>query len=96
MATPEVPSMPRRRGTATTIRLKSGGTVTLSLTLDLFALRGEDRAFVLELVARMADYDEANVTDQPKSAPAASKAASAGKASAGKSQPSDGGPDLAS
>ncbi|HEX8983971.1 MAG TPA: hypothetical protein VF767_01015 [Bryobacteraceae bacterium] len=39
-----------------TVRLKSGGTVTLAASLDLFALGAEDRAFVFDLIDRMQKY----------------------------------------
>ncbi|MGC2108567.1 MAG: hypothetical protein WA655_03560 [Candidatus Korobacteraceae bacterium] len=45
---------------ARSIELSSGGTVTLSLSYDPFALSGEDRKFVFELVDKLKAYAEAN------------------------------------
>jgi hypothetical protein len=39
-----------------TVRLKSGGRVTLTASFDLFALGAEDRAFVFDLVDRLQRY----------------------------------------
>ncbi|HVX66081.1 MAG TPA: hypothetical protein VHA11_05755 [Bryobacteraceae bacterium] len=39
-----------------TVRLKSGGRVTLTASFDLFALGPEDRAFVFDLVDRLQRY----------------------------------------
>lgn len=38
------------------VRLRSGGDVTLSMTIDLFDLSEEDRAFVFDLVDRVRGY----------------------------------------
>lgn len=43
-------------GTSKTVRLQSGGTLTLSATLDLFALNTADRKFVFELIDRLDGY----------------------------------------
>lgn len=53
-------------GTAKTVRLQSGGTLTLSATLDLFSLNTEDRKFVFELIDKLDGY--AQPTD-PKAEP---------------------------
>lgn len=39
-----------------TVRLKTGGTVTLTASLDLFSLGAEDRAFVFDLIDRLQQY----------------------------------------
>ncbi len=41
-----------------TVRLKSGGALTLTASLDVFALSPEDRAFVFDLVDRIQRYGE--------------------------------------
>jgi Family of unknown function (DUF5343) len=43
-------------GTSKTVRLQSGGTLTLSATLDLFRLNSEDRKFVFELIDKLEGY----------------------------------------
>jgi hypothetical protein len=43
-------------GTSKTVRLQSGGTLTLSATLDLFALNALDRKFVFELIDKLEGY----------------------------------------
>lgn len=47
-------------GTSKTVNLASGGTLTLSATLDLFALNAEDRKFVFELIDRLETYGRAS------------------------------------
>jgi hypothetical protein len=46
-------------GTSKSVSLKSGGTLTLSATLDLFSLNAADRKFVFELIDKLEDYDHA-------------------------------------
>ena len=45
-------------GTSKTVHLQSGGTLTLSATLDLFALNGEDRKFIFELIDKLEGYKQ--------------------------------------
>lgn len=40
--------------------LRSGGRITLSLSVDLFSLRGEDRDFVFDLIDKMSAYEDAS------------------------------------
>lgn len=40
------------------VELRSGGTVTLSLSVDLFALTNDDRDFVLHLVDKLRSYED--------------------------------------
>jgi hypothetical protein len=47
-------------GTAKSVTLKSGGVLTLSATLDLFALNAEDRKFVFELIDKLDTYEKAS------------------------------------
>ena len=44
---------------AKTVRLKSGGALTLIAAADLFSLAAEDRAFVFEMVDRLRKYEAA-------------------------------------
>lgn len=43
-------------GTSKMVRLQSGGTLTLSATLDLFRLNSEDRKFVFDLIDKLDGY----------------------------------------
>jgi len=45
-------------GTSKTVRLQSGGTLTMSATLDLFRLNSDDRKFVFELIDKLDAYIE--------------------------------------
>jgi hypothetical protein len=46
-------------GTSRTVQLKSGGgTLTVSVSLDPFALDDEDQKFVFELINRLRDYEK--------------------------------------
>jgi hypothetical protein len=47
-------------GTSRVVELKSGGTLTLAATLDLFALTPEDRKFVFYLIDKLEDYAKTN------------------------------------
>lgn len=44
--------------TRTTVKLKSGGTLTVSATLDLFGLNEDDRTFVFELIDKLKKYEQ--------------------------------------
>jgi hypothetical protein len=44
-------------GTSRTVKLLSGGTLTISATLDLFALSSGDRSFVFKLIDELEDYE---------------------------------------
>jgi hypothetical protein len=53
-------STPKRdlnTGTSKTVSLKSGGTLTISATLDLFALNSTDRNFVFGLIDELETYE---------------------------------------
>lgn len=52
-------------GTAKTITLKSGGTLTLSATLDLFSLNAVDRTFVFDLIDKLEGYEKGSVQPPP-------------------------------
>ncbi len=45
-------------GTSKTVRLQSGGTLTISATLDLFALNPDDRKFIFELIDKLDSYQQ--------------------------------------
>ena len=44
-------------GTSRTVELKSGGALTLSASLDLFALIPSDRKFVFDLIDKLEEYE---------------------------------------
>jgi hypothetical protein len=44
-------------GDSRSLTLRSGGTVTLAVSVNLFDLSREDRTFVLKLIDEMSDYD---------------------------------------
>jgi hypothetical protein len=54
-----------------TIKLASGGTVTVTLDLDLFALSAEDQKFVLEVVGLIKGYVRTPASQPDAGAPAA-------------------------
>jgi hypothetical protein len=55
-AQPQIPRVDRAAGDTHSVDLKSGGTVTLSVSVNLFELDREDRDYVLELVDRLKGY----------------------------------------
>jgi hypothetical protein len=58
-STPMDPIRPQdAAGTSKTVRLQSGGTLTLSATLDLFALNSEDRKFIFGLIDSLEGYTQ--------------------------------------
>ncbi len=52
-AAPETPAAALSK----TIRLRSGGTLTVAASLDLFALAGDDRKLVFDLIDRLQEYE---------------------------------------
>ena len=50
-------------GTSRSIELKSGGTLTLSASLDLFSLNPADRAYVFGLIDKLDEYEKQNATE---------------------------------
>lgn len=52
------PAAPQESGTSKTVELESGGTLTLSATLDLFSLSSEDRKFVFKLIDELDQYEQ--------------------------------------
>jgi hypothetical protein len=57
-ATPSNPADTRPAGTSKTVRLQSGGELTLFATLDLFSLNTEDRKFVFDLIDKLEGYKQ--------------------------------------
>ena len=49
----EAPAAPLSK----TVRLRSGGTLTVAASLDLFSLAGEDRKLVFDLIDRLQEYE---------------------------------------
>ncbi len=48
---------PKPPGTSRTVSLASGGTLTISATLDLFSLSQKDRNFVFTLIDQLEEYE---------------------------------------
>lgn len=59
----EAPTQRHSPGSSKSITLGSGGTLTLSMTFDLFALSSDDRAFVFGLIDQMRSYEVAQEVD---------------------------------
>jgi hypothetical protein len=56
-------------GTSKSVELESGGTLTLSASLDLFSLNPKDRKFIFELIDKLEDYERSSVkTETPEAA----------------------------
>lgn len=47
-------------GSSRVIALKGGGTLTLSASVDILKLRGDDRLFVFDIIDKLNQYEEAN------------------------------------
>lgn len=54
------PASPATGGPARTVSLRGGGTLTVSATLDLFALTPEDRDFVFRLIDQLSAYESSS------------------------------------
>ena len=52
-------------GTSRSIKLSSGGTLALSVELDVLRLDPADRKFVFELIDKLDEYEQNRGTDQP-------------------------------
>jgi hypothetical protein len=50
---------PRTQEELLTINLRSGGTITLTASVNLLKLRGDDRVFVFEIIDRLQAYEDA-------------------------------------
>jgi hypothetical protein len=55
------PQVEQPGGTSRSIQLKSGGTLTISASLDLFSLNPADRTFVFGLIDRLDEYEKQEV-----------------------------------
>lgn len=55
---PPASAAPSTPGTSRTVTLVSGGTLTVSATLDMFALSPDDRVFVFKLIDQLAEYEK--------------------------------------
>jgi len=63
-------SPPSPPGTARTVTLKSGGTLTVSASLDVFKLSAADRSFLFGLIDKLEEYESANKEEpRPKRTP---------------------------
>jgi hypothetical protein len=51
-------------GTKRTVKLKSGGTLTLAVSVDLFTLTADDRGFVFEFIDKLSKYEGQNQEDE--------------------------------
>ena len=58
---PPVVEPAKPSGTSRTVSLASGGALTISATLDLFALNAADRKFVFELIDKLEAYAAQNI-----------------------------------
>lgn len=56
---PLTPPPPQPTGTTKTIQLKTGGSLTLSLAVNILELKGKDREFVFKLVDDLDAYESA-------------------------------------
>ena len=54
----QVPTPPSVTGTSRTVKLKSGGTLTVTASIDVFKLNATDRAFVFALIDKLSEYDD--------------------------------------
>ena len=54
--------IPTTKGTGKTVQLKSGGTLTVSATVDMFGISAEDRAFLFGLIDKLNEYERAGQT----------------------------------
>jgi hypothetical protein len=57
---------PAAEGSTTSVNLKGGGNVTMTVTADVWKMPAEDRKFVLELVDKIQGYEEAPADKKPK------------------------------
>jgi hypothetical protein len=60
-------STPASSGMNKTITLRSGGELTLSLSVNLFDLQGNERNFVFGLIDQIQDYEKGSSKPQPLS-----------------------------
>lgn len=60
---PAQPPAINRAGTKKTIQLRKGGSVTLSVDVNILELKGEDRNFVFELIDKLDQFETSLPTD---------------------------------
>jgi hypothetical protein len=53
-------------GSTTSVALKGGGMVTMSVTADVWTMPSEDRKFVLDLVDKIQEYGKVSAAVKPK------------------------------
>jgi hypothetical protein len=53
-------------GSTKSIELRGGGTLTLSITADVWSMPANDRQFVLGLIDKVQEYDKPSSTAKPK------------------------------
>lgn len=58
IATAPMEQPPTSAGMSRSITLVSGGSVTLSASVDMFKLSSEDRKFLFDIIDRLANYEE--------------------------------------
>ena len=58
------PAQPDQGGTSRTIELRSGGTLTLSVSLDLLRVSSDDRTFVIGLVDKLDEYERSDAPNE--------------------------------
>lgn len=65
---PEMEPTPRETtvGASRTIRLQSGGTLTVIATVDFLSLSSDDRQFVFDVIDKLAKYDQPQAEDGPE------------------------------
>jgi len=57
------PPPPPTGGASRTIRLQSGGALTVTATVDFLSLSSDDRQFVFEMIDKLANYEQPQAVD---------------------------------
>jgi hypothetical protein len=65
-AAAQAASPPTATGSMTSVTLKGGGTVTMSVTADVWKMPADDRKFVLDLVDRIQEYGKVSAAAKPR------------------------------
>jgi Family of unknown function (DUF5343) len=65
-APPVIQGQDEQQGTKKTIQLRRGGSLTLSLAVNILELKGDDRAFVFELIDKLEEYEQRTVEPSNK------------------------------
>lgn len=63
--TPAVVQAPAS-GSSTSVKLRGGGEVTMSVTADVWKMASDDRTFVLDLIDKIQGYEKAPAAAKPK------------------------------